>query len=215
MSTIMLGQNETGWESDVYVAARALEGRVYLRPRAPLTWSDGTHREREVKGDALLSMRNSANGREFKAIIKRCKREYLAFEKYRIPQRAVVIGRGERVDIRDDSPLMSAEHGALGMSQDGTVKYRDNSNNGTYVNGRKLLRNTARLSIGDVLAFPTGLKVVYLGNCIAVNRTLGVKNRFNLEPWRPAPETTGTALVRLRESVRRRPSRPARSKKEP
>ena len=48
MSTIMLGQNETGWESDVYVAARALEGRVYLRPRAPLTWSDGTHREREV-----------------------------------------------------------------------------------------------------------------------------------------------------------------------
>ena len=188
ISTIMLGQNETGWESDVYVAARALEGRVYLRPRAPLTWSDGTHREREVKGDALLSMRNSANGREFKAIIKRCKREYLAFEKYRIPQRAVIIGRGERVDIRDDSPLMSAEHGALGMSQDGTVKYRDNSNNGTYVNGRKLLRNTARLSIGDVLAFPTGLKVVYLGNCIAVNRTLGVKNRFNLEPWRPAPE---------------------------
>ena len=42
-------------------------------------------------------MRNSVNGREFKAIIKRCKREYLAFEKYRIPQRAVVIGRGERV----------------------------------------------------------------------------------------------------------------------
>ena len=48
-------------------------------------------------------------------------------------------------------------------AKDGTVKYRDNSNNGTYVNGRKLLRDTARLSIGDVLAFPKDRMVLLTG----------------------------------------------------
>ena len=36
ISTIMLGQNETGWESDAYIVARALEGRLYLAPKPPL-----------------------------------------------------------------------------------------------------------------------------------------------------------------------------------
>lgn len=188
ISTIMLGQNETGWESDVYIAARSLEGRIYLQPRTPLAWHGGTRREREVKGDALLTIRNMENNRDFKVIIKRCKREWLAFEKYCIPRRAIAIGRGERADIRDDSPLLSVEHGVLGRAQDGVVKYRDNSNNGTYLNGRRLSHNTARLSIGDVLAFPSGLKIVYLGDCIALNHTFGIKDRFNLEPWRPVPE---------------------------
>lgn len=188
ISTIMLGQNETGWERDVYVAARALEGRIYLQPKPPLAWHGGTRREREVKDDALLTIRNTENNRDFKVIIKRYKREWLAFEKYSVPRRAIIIGRGERADVRDDSPLLSAEHGVLGMAQDGAVKYRDNSNNGTYLNGRRLSHSTARLGIGDVLAFPSGLKIVYLGDCIALNHTSGVKGRFNLEAWHPAPE---------------------------
>ena len=88
ISTIMLGQNETGWESDAYIVARALEGRLYLAPKPPLCWMNGTHKEHEVKGDALFTMRNSVNGRSFKIIIKHCQREWLAFEKYRMPRKS-------------------------------------------------------------------------------------------------------------------------------
>ncbi len=62
------------------------------------------------------------------------------------------------------------------------MKYQDQSSNGTYLNARKLLGNSARLKFGDVLAFPTGLKIVYLGDCIAVNRTTGSRP-ISLEKW--------------------------------
>ncbi len=209
ISTIMLGQNETGWESDAYIVARALEGRLYLAPKPPLCWMNGTHKEHEVKGDALFTMRNSVNGRSFKIIIKHCQREWLAFEKYRMPRR-VVIGRGERAEIRDDSPLMSAEHGILAVAQDGSARYQDQSNNGTYLNGRKLQHSATRLNVGDVLAFPTGLKVVYLGELIAVNRTSGVRSKCNLESWRSdaqdrAPQEEEGELPSLYQEYQRSP----------
>ncbi len=196
-SKIVLRQEETNWDCDMYISVRALEGRVYIAPNAPLTWRDGSRREHEVKGDTMFVMRDPASGRELSVIVKQCERQWLGFTKYRIPRKKIVIGRSERADIRDSGVLMTSEHGFLGLTQEGYVKYQDQSSNGTYLNGRKLLGNTARLKFGDVLAFPTGLKIIYLDDCIAVNRTAGSREIL-LEKWtmreeRPARVSDGEA----------------------
>ncbi|MBQ3079548.1 MAG: type VII secretion protein EssC [Clostridia bacterium] len=191
-SRVIIRQEETGWECDVYISVRALDGHVYISPNAPLMWKDGGRREKELRGDSIFSMRESTSGRELSVIIKQCDRRGLCFTKYRLPKRKIIIGRSDRADVRDTGVLMSTEHGYLGLTQEGYVKYQDQSSNGTYINARKLQGNTARLKFGDVLAFPTGLKIVFLGDCLAINRTTGYLS-VSLELWAPPPEKPNPA----------------------
>jgi len=190
-SKIVLRQEETGWNYDVYISVRALDGKTYIAPNTPLTWRDNGRREHEVKGDSLYTMRDSGSGRELSVIIKQCERSWLAFNKYRIPNKPIIIGRSDKAAIRDTGVLMTAEHGYLGVASDGFVKYQDRSSNGTYLNARKLHGNATRLKFGDVLAFPTGLKIVYLGDCIAVNRTVGSSITM-LDKWNQPGEAVRT-----------------------
>lgn len=208
-SRVALLQNETGWEYDVYIAVRALDGRVYIAPTAPLTWRDGSRREHEVSGDAMFNVVEGGSRHELTVIIKQCERQWLEFTKYRIPRRKLTVGRSERADIRDSGVLMTAEHGYIGLTQEGYVRYQDHSSNGTYLNGRKLLGNTARLKFGDVLAFLTGLKIVYLDECIAVNRTAGT-GEIALERWtarkeKQRPEDGGRELPSVYQEIQRPP----------
>ena len=208
-SSVTLLQDETGWDCDVYIAVRSLEGRVYVAPTAPLTWRDGSRREHEVKGDSMFNMVESRFNRELTLIIKQCERQWLGFTKYRIPRRKLVIGRSERADIRDSGVLMTAEHGYIGLTQEGYIRYQDHSSNGTYLNGHKLLGNSARLKFGDVLSFLTGLKIIYLGDCIAVNRTAG-SGEIALERWNAREEKASTADDREFPSVFQEFQRPPR-----
>ena len=180
---VVLRQDETGVEYDMYLSVRSLEDRVWVAPIVPLSWKDGSRREHEVKGETVFTMCDLKAGREIRLIIKPFEKQWLRFTKYCFPRKKLVVGRDERADIRDTGALMTGQHGYLGMTQDGYVRYQDQSSNGTYLNGRKMRGSTARLSFGDVLAFPTGLKIVYLGQCIAVNRTAGSRD-CSLEKWR-------------------------------
>ena len=178
---IALRQDETGLEYDMYISVRSLDGQVWVAPVAPLSWKDGSRRDHEVRGDAMFTMCDLQTKREIKVIVKTFEKQWLRFTKYRLSDRKIVIGRNENADIRDTSALMTGEHGYLGLSQDGHVRYQDRSTNGTYLNGRKMVGNKVGLKFGDVLAFPTGLKVVYLGDRLAVNRT--GSSQCMLEKW--------------------------------
>ena len=186
--SIVLGQDDTGWACDVRIHVRSLDGRMYLSPQAPLCWPSGSHRERELtRENSIFTIRNADNGRELRLLLKQCQREWLHFEKYRLPNRRVMIGRSNQAEIHDGGALMTAEHGVLGYTRDGSVRYQDASSNGTYHNGRRLRGAATRLNVGDILTFPTGLKLVYLGDCIALNRT-GTSTAPKLENWAPPAE---------------------------
>ncbi len=181
---IVLRQDEAGLDYDMYISVRSLDGRVWVSPQTPLSWKGGGRREREVKGDSVFTMCEPQSGREIMMVVKPCDKHWLRFSKYAMPkQRMLVIGRGENADIRDTGALMSTEHGYLGLTQDGYVRYQDKSTNGTYLNGLKMIGSKVKLKFGDVLAFPTGLKVIYLDKCIAVSRT-ATSQECRLEKWR-------------------------------
>lgn len=181
---IVLGQKETGWNQDVYMDARGLDGRVYITPKKPLIWSDGRGKEREVRDNMLLTVAHSVSREKIKILIRKCDHAWSVFEKYTVPRRRIIIGHGETADIRDKNVLISQEHGFLGLTQEGYFKYQDNSKNGTYVNGKQIVGISVRLNLGDVLAYSSGLKLVFLGDCIAVNVTPS-RSRVTLERWRP------------------------------
>lgn len=186
--SIVLGQNETGWDSDVCILARSLDGNVFIRPQAPLCWPQGGHREHELKGEmSNFTIQNADNGKEIRLVFMLCEREWLRFEKFRLPARRLVIGRSDKADIHDGSNWMSGEHGILNRGRDGVAKFQDASSNGSYYNGRNLHGAVVRLNVGDILTFPSGLKLVYLGDCIAVNRTR-TSTRPKLDVWTPPKE---------------------------
>ena len=183
ISQIVLGRDESGWDEDVYIEVRALEGKAYIRPRAPLTWRDGKRKEWEIDTTKQFHIVNSKNNCEFTVIIRKCAVSELNFQKYALPNRKISIGRADQCDIKSSNSFMSSIHGYLGMTQDGYAKYIDQSSNGSYINGRKIIKQSIRLNYGDKIEFPSGLKIMYLGSFIAVNQPKGTYIS-NLAIWK-------------------------------
>ena len=105
------------------------------------------------------------------------------FVKLSLPGRGrLLIGRGPHCDIRFNSPVLSARHAWLTVS-DGNLAVRDeDSTNGVYVNGRRVFG--CRLHPGD-LVFIAGLRIVCCGGHLALSPPDGrlslSENR--LVPW--------------------------------
>jgi S-DNA-T family DNA segregation ATPase FtsK/SpoIIIE len=79
----------------------------------------------------------------------------------------VTIGSGDGNIIRYQNEFCSPKHAEI-VFEDGKAKVKDlNSVNGTFVNGR-LLTGERVLRYGDVV-YIIGLKILYLGNVLAVN----------------------------------------------
>lgn len=174
---IVLSQEETGWQYDVSIAMRILDGHMYMMPDWPLIWKNNDRRrECEVNPNITLNMCDSKTNQSLTAIIKPWDRNWMRFNKYAMARGKLLVGRSEQADIRDTSSVISSEHGTLAMDEHSRVEYRDHSANGTYLNGQKMSGNATRLGYGDVLSFTSGMKIVCFGACIAINCMPSIKN---------------------------------------
>lgn len=64
-----------------------------------------------------------------------------------------VIGRSKSCDIVCDDPSVSRNHGTLMRNRDGSWTYTDlQSKNGSYINGERIHRSSAKVKVGDVLS---------------------------------------------------------------
>lgn len=178
ISSIVLSQFDTGWERDAVFSVRLLEKRLYLSIPPELSWHDGyMNLEREVPIDTYFQLlRNGA--KVINIIIRRMDRSQLCFTKYCLAGSGLSIGRDNSADICCAESVISAPHGFISM-RDGDIQYADNSSNGTYLNGRMVHNTAVQLHFGDVLTFPSGFKIVMLGDCIALNCSASLK-RVNL-----------------------------------
>ena len=97
------------------------------------------------------------------------------FDKYlldfrRCPQ--VSVGSGEGSVIRYGSQFCSPHHAHIVFENGRAVAYDLGSVNGSFVDGR-LLTGGRALKYGDVI-YIIGLKIVYLGNVLAINNPKGI-----------------------------------------
>ncbi len=101
------------------------------------------------------------------------------FKKYLVKSDRITIGKDASNTISFGNKFVSPKHAEISISG-GSATIKDlNSMNGTFVNGR-MINGQQPLSFGDII-YIIGLKVVYLGNAIAVNNPDGSVNVTGLK----------------------------------
>lgn len=124
----------------------------------------------------------------FSLIVEKSYKGYSDFDKYVLKQGKITIGSADGNMVRYNTRnLVSGHHAVLDVGPDGICTLTDSSRNGTFVNGKRI-SGSCRLNYGDVV-YIIGLKLICLGNVIAVNR-----------PFEPVRLTGLESFVRDAES---------------
>ncbi len=123
----------------------------------------------ELKPHLLLNCQLSGSEDIFAVTIDEADAGNTQFDKFLLDFGAcpwVKIGSGEDSIVRYGNQFCSPKHAEI-VNENGAVVRDLQSVNGTFVNGR-LLTGDHRLRYGDVV-YISGLKIVYLGNILAIN----------------------------------------------
>ena len=168
-SALTLGPEVSGLASDISFPIRALENAFYLSVPEGMRWED-TNLPAEVE---------LHNGAALHVTHEQLKISILAFEmdpasivlkKYTLlPNMAIRIGRNPENALSQSSNVLSASHAELLATSPRECWFTDHSRNGSYINGERVLNNRVQLNYGDVITLGFALKIVYLGDAIAVN----------------------------------------------
>lgn len=166
---VLVDSTESGLPMDIIFPMRALEGYVFVSPPSDFTWGDTQNgSERLLQLETTYSF--VCEGINIFVQLRYVDQEDLCFVKYNARPGAVSIGRSDSCDIVDPNGNISSVHGILNIHGDNQVEYTDQSSNGTYLNGYKIMHTTVRIQFGDMLMMPSGMKLVYLGGLIALNQ---------------------------------------------
>ena len=109
------------------------------------------------------------DGQVFSITVKEIGEGDTNFKKYLLSSgtKKITIGKDGSNAICYSNKFVSPKHAEISISGDGAVIKDLGSMNGTFVNGR-MIQGEQALSFGDTI-YVIGLKIVYLGNSLAVN----------------------------------------------
>ena len=181
---LCLHQAETGWDFDVTMEIRVLDGVWYLTPAQYFCWQDINcqNAEKVVKeGDRLVM---SDGIRSIGIVVSSYQKENTIFSKFLFPAGTnITLGRSEKCTIWFDNELVSSLHAEfMRGSTSSSCIYQDQSKNGSYINGQRIAKGRQLLKFGDIITIATGLKIVYLGELLAINRPDTLK-KVDMQPY--------------------------------
>ncbi|MDR1588910.1 MAG: type VII secretion protein EssC [Oscillospiraceae bacterium] len=138
----------------------------------------------ELRDGLRVPMEEKRSGSRFSVVTAARPPGSTGFDKYRLVPGRLTIGREHGSNIYCGSQkLMSAHHAVLDVAQDLSCSVTDMSNNGTFVGGRRI-SGVRPLAYGETIDI-FGLKIVYLGDIIAVNRPSDDCRITGIEPFAP------------------------------
>lgn len=141
-----------------------------------------------LESGLIINCEHRLNHEKFSLIVEKSYEGYSDFDKYVLRQGTITIGSADGNTIQYNTrSLVSGRHASLSVDSNGTCTLTDTSRNGTFVNGKRIF-GSYRLNFGDVV-YIIGLKLICLGNVLAINR-----------PFEPARLTGLEAFVPVRES---------------
>ena len=120
-----------------------------------------------LESELLIEGLYTPEGIEFTLLISENYSGYTTFQKYKLPEYPVTFGKGSGNRIEYKEKFVSEQHGSIEPRGNDWFAVDNNSKNGTYINGRRL-SGGVKLKYGDEL-YLFGLKIVYLGDFIALN----------------------------------------------
>ena len=155
----------SGFKADAALTLEVWEGDWFLADNADILVGGRI----ALSGGERINCMERTSLEKFVVIVEKVPPEYMSFQKYAITRGQITIGRDESNNICFNAQnLVGRFHAVLDVSADGAVTAVDNSQNGLYINGRRV-GGKQRLRFGDVVGV-FGLKIVYLGNMLAINR---------------------------------------------
>ncbi|MDR1605183.1 MAG: type VII secretion protein EssC [Gracilibacteraceae bacterium] len=173
----------SGFVADILLPLEVWEGQWFLGADPEIGLSERI----PLCGGLRLNCLTRRRGEYFVLIVEEVSAEYTAFAKYDLRRTpAVTVGReGDNHICFDTQQLVGRRHAALEVGSDGRYTVVDKSRNGTFVNGRRISGRQI-LNFGDIVGI-FGLKIVYLGDIIAVNKPTPECVIKGLAPHAPAP----------------------------
>ena len=188
--SIVIYQSESGWDRDYSLTIRALDGKCYVSLGEKFHW---LHDPTNSGGMPVCNNSHylMANGRfQLGIAFAECEPTDTCFKKFLLPAgQTVTMGRAGdcTLQIAQHVGVVSNHQGSFAVQSDGSCVYTDHSSNGSYLNGVLLTANSAPLRFGDILTLSAGIKFIYLGRCLAIDR-MSAFDRIGLTPRRtPAP----------------------------
>ncbi|MBQ7850516.1 MAG: type VII secretion protein EssC [Clostridia bacterium] len=187
---LRLPQHLNNLRYDLVIPVRVLDGRLFMTPCRGYSWEDDNSREeRELLDGSMFRMGTRTRHLIIRTALMpdRCSE----LRKYSLPVgKRITIGRKAEYDVSQDSPLLADYQGDLECRSAAQVVYVDRSAEGAYHNGRKVRQRQVQLQYGDVLVMGCGLRMVFLGDMLAVNEPVLMRhNRLSPAPARPLPQT--------------------------
>jgi S-DNA-T family DNA segregation ATPase FtsK/SpoIIIE len=191
--TEKISAEDSGLAREILLSAEVWDGQwqileneyIFFDSREPkITLSDGL----------LVKCTVRTTGEKFAIVVSTAAREYSSFEKYYLPKTGLKIGRETDNHISFNTQnLISSLHATLEISG-GKCYLADHSRNGVFVDGARVAAGTRHpLSFGNIISI-FGLKIVWLGDIIAINRpTESMAISPLLTPY-AAPETSGVRV---------------------
>lgn len=121
-----------------------------------------------INNESILDCQHIKSKVRFSIVIEEIFSGYITFTKYNLGTEIVSIGNFDDNTISYNCKRMvSGHHAEIEKRTHGTYIIDKKSTNGTFLNGHKV-ENELRLSFGDII-YIIGLKIVFLGDCIAIN----------------------------------------------
>lgn len=165
---IVLKKNIFAFAEDVVLRMEVVEKKWFLKKSDSYTISaqNGKDISEPLRGGDIYTIYEK-HGNEISVIVREAEDSFSVFTKYDLStMQAVSIGSEQDNHLMYQfNTLVSRHHALLRRTEQGFV-IDDTSTNGTFLNGKKVL-GTTLLQIGDCINI-FGLKIVYLGNLIAV-----------------------------------------------
>ena len=158
-------------------------------------WTISTDKKYELlKGGAAVNKADLENGLVLEGTVKKDETWFsikvdevgensTCFSKYILRRdkiQSLSIGSGNNCDVIYTNRFVSEKHAEIYFEGENTFVSDNGSTNGTYINGRAVKQKTPVL-YGDVI-YVVGLKIVYLGQLIAINNPLNSVKVKLLDP---------------------------------
>ena len=165
---IALGQNDTGWKTDIKIPIRCLDNNWFISCASGFSWKDQKTKRGEIKIHDQLAVVMQKDQHSIGILFSYYDIRNTVFKKYLLPSNTrIEIGRDPNCAICFSDQTVSHVHGTMEIKGNACV-YTDNSRLGSYLNGIRL-NGYYQLRFGDVITLSSGIKIIYLQDIIAIN----------------------------------------------
>lgn len=186
-------------EDDIVLNLEIVDGSWNLLKSDEYRIAGVENKRKKLENGDIFNLETSCH-ESISCMVKETEESFCVFEKYDLSDISkLTIGSAEDNDIQYQSATFVSKHHATLQRVERGFAIRDTSRNGTFINYLKIDK-TQPLYIGDCINI-FGLKIVYLGNAIAVSSTEKAVLKINVALKKLTSRDANAEIISLEKRI--------------